>query len=137
MYTRYLENQVASADPIGLVQLLYAGAIDSLQQARAFLLAGRIPERSAAISKAMQIILELQSSLDLERGGEIAVSLARLYAYVQERLAEANAQQKPAALEEALNLLLTLQEGWKEAALVPVAAPAEPAAAGSSAGWTL
>lgn len=138
MYSRYLENQVLSADPIGLVQLLYAGAIDSLRKARSFLQEGRIRERSAAISKAMEIILELQSSLDGDRGGEIARNLGRLYIYIQERLSEANAQQKLAALEEALQLLQVLEAGWKEAALhLAPPLPTEPVAAGNSAGWTL
>ncbi len=117
MHSRYLETQVLSADPIGLVQLLYAGAIDALLQARTFLQEGRILERSAAISKAMQIIAELQGSLYMDQGGEISQGLAQLYAYMQEKLAEANAQQARAPLEEVVNLLLILQEGWKEAAV--------------------
>ena len=135
----YLDNKVFSADPIGLVCLLYEGAIDSLLQARAFLQEGRIQERSAAISKAMQIVLELQSSLDEQRGGEIALGLAQLYAHIQERLVEANAEQKLPPLEEALSLLSIVHQGWKEAAMASVAAfPLEPAlTADSSLAWNL
>ncbi len=61
MHGRYLENEVLSADPIGLVQLLYAGAIDAIRKARVFLREGDVHGRSATITKAMQIILELQS----------------------------------------------------------------------------
>lgn len=137
MHNRYLENQVLSSDPIGLVRLLYAGAIDSISQARLFLQEGRIRERSAAISKAMQIVLELQASLDLERGREIARSLAQLYLYVQERLLEANAEQKPAPLEEALRLLRILEEGWKEIASQPAPPPVRQAASKTSMSWTV
>lgn len=137
MYTRYLENQVNSADPIGLVQLLYEAAIDSLRQARTFFEQGLVPQRSAAISKAMQIVLELQSSLDMERGGEIAAGLAQLYVYVQERLTEANGQQRPAALEEALQVLLILEDGWKQAASGLAAPPPVVAGIADQAGWTL
>ena len=35
--------------------------------------------------------------------------------YIFERLAEANAQQKRAPLEEAIRLLSTLYEGWQQA----------------------
>jgi len=133
----YLENEVLSADPIGLVRLLYDGAIESLLQARAFFNQGRIRERSSAINKTMLIVLELQSSLDGERGGEIARNLAQLYAYVQERLTEANGQQKPQALEEALKVMSTLHEGWKCASLHVLPRPAEPALVASPTGWTL
>ncbi len=132
----YLENQVLSADPVGLVRLLYAGAIDALLQAREFLKEGKIHERSRAISKAMQIVLELQGSLDMKRGGEIAQGLSVLYTYIQERLVEANAEQKPASLEEAIQLLSIVQEGWKEAAEPGPVAAGPNLSSGSSLGWT-
>ena len=125
--SRYLENQVLSTDSVGLVRLLYERAIDSLRHAQQMLAQGRIRERSTAISKAMEIVLELQSSLDLERGGEIAVNLAQLYVYIQERLAAANAERKAAALDEAMRLLLILYDGWKD---ISAGAAAEVSAVG-------
>ncbi len=135
----YLENQVLGADPLTLVRLLYEAAMKSLLEARGHFHDGAIPERSAAITKAMQIVVELQASLEFGRGGEIAQALALLYAYIQERLVEANGQKNPAALDEALRLLTILYEGWKEVSLAPsMPPPAEAAvAAGSPAGWTL
>ena len=136
---RYLENQVISADPIGLVVLLYEGAMDSIRQARGFLQEGRIQERSNAITKAMQIVAELQGSLDLEQGGEIARSLAQLYGFIQERLIEANAEQKLAPLEEAGQILSILHEGWKEIAIeLSAEAPmGEAEVEAGSMAWTL
>jgi len=138
--SQYLNNKVQAADPVGLVKLLYERAIDRLRQAREFLAEGKIRERAEAISRAMEIVLELQSSLDLERGGEIARNLAQLYAYIQERLVEANARQRREALEEALQLLLILYEGWNEISLdAPVAMAAGPPVEEPTASraWTL
>ena len=138
MYTRYLENQVLGAEPVELVQMLYAGAIDAVRQAQQHMEEGRITERAAAISRAMQIIIELQGSLDMEQGGEIALGLAQLYIYIQERLIEANGEQKRAALDEALALMLILEEGWKEAGQqMQSLAPAPRIPVESAAGWTL
>jgi flagellar protein FliS len=111
---RYVENEVLSADPLGLVRLLYAGALDAVGQAREHLAAGRIRERSHSINRAMQIVAELQGSLDPERGGAIAQSLAELYAFVQGRLIQANARQDAPALDDAARILSTLYEGWKQ-----------------------
>lgn len=136
--SRYVENQILSADPMGLVRLLYQGAIDSLLQAASFFSEGKIQERSAAISKAMQIVVELQTSLNMDAGGEIAQRLAQLYAYIQERLVEANAEQKMPPLQEAIKLLNILYGGWEEAAL-QVITPVllEPTlAVQPAAGWT-
>ena len=71
-------------------------------------------------------VVKLQASLDPQGGGEIARGLAELYAYIQERLVEANAEQKLAPLEEALNLLSIVHEGWKEAAHTAMPPPVEP-----------
>lgn len=110
----YVQNSVEAEDPLELVCLLYAKAIERLKAAREHLSRREIPERAQAIALASQIVLELQTSLDAERGGEIAVNLARVYDFIQEQLAEANAQQKGEPLEVSLRLLETLYGGWQE-----------------------
>jgi flagellar protein FliS len=115
MYSHeYVENEVLNVQPLELVCLLYSKAIEKLSQARVHLAAGRVQQRSEAIGRAMEIVAELQGSLNAEAGGEIARNLDRLYVYVQERLVEANAQQIEAPLAESVGLLTTLYEGWKE-----------------------
>ncbi len=134
---RYLENQVLGADPIGLVLMLNEGAMGAMRQARELLREGRIQERSDAITKSMQLVAELQGSLDLDQGGEIAQNLAQLYAFTQERLIEANVEQKLAPLEEAYAILSILQEGWKEISQPTAPALAEEEETAGSMAWTL
>jgi flagellar protein FliS len=109
----YLENDVLSMEPLDLTRLLYAKAIERLNQARHHLESGKIRERSEAIAHAQEIVMELQASLNGD-AGEIAESLAALYGYIQLRLADANARQSRVPLDEAAALLETLYEGWKE-----------------------
>lgn len=141
----YLESRVLSADPVELVRLLYQGAIGAISDARRFLAAGQIAERSRAISKASAIVIELSASLDSASGGEISSRLAALYEYLLHRLLEANLQQSDAALAEVLSLLMTLSEGWAgvhQQAAEPGPAetnrwtPPEPAAACASQSWS-
>ncbi len=114
MYAQqYVHNEVLHVEPVELVCLLYSKAIEKLNQARRHLDAGRIEERNRAIACAMEILVELQGSLD-EQGGEIAVNLARLYDYMQQRLVEAMTAQTAAPIEESAELLSTLCEGWNE-----------------------
>lgn len=122
-YDAYLEGRISSADPLELVRLLYQGASDAVRQARRHLSEGDIAGRSRAISNAFDILAELLGSLDRERGGELAVRLARLYDYMQRRLIEANLQQSDGPLAEVLALLATLGEAW-EGAQTQTAAPA-------------
>jgi flagellar protein FliS len=110
----YLESRVLTADPIELVNLLYQGCMQAIREARVHLAEGRIAERSREINKACQIVIELATSLDHERGGEISQRLAVLYDYMQRRLLEANMQQSDTPLADVLGLLGTLSEAWAE-----------------------
>jgi flagellar protein FliS len=108
----YLESRVLAADPVELVSLLYQGAIQAVREARRHLAEGQIAERSRQINQACAIVIELATSLDHERGGEISQRLALLYDYMQRRLLQANMQQSDAPLADVLGLLTTLSEAW-------------------------
>jgi flagellar protein FliS len=112
-YQNYMEDEVLTAEPVRLIQLLYRGALDSITSARRHLKLGDIGARSRAVSKAMAIITELALSLDHKKGGDVSKNLAELYAYTQQLLIEANVKQSDPPLEEAERLLSTLLEGWQ------------------------
>lgn len=112
-YRNYLENEVLTADPLKLVQLLYRGALDAVDAARGHLRSGDIRSRSHAITKALSILHELSSSLDHAQGGDLSRTLAELYDYIERLLIDANAHQSDGPLGEAERLLSTLIEGWE------------------------
>jgi flagellar protein FliS len=146
----YLEQKTLSAEPLELVAMLYIKAISELREARRQLAEGSIALRSKAISKAYEVIGELDGALNLEAGGELAKRLRALYGYCLVRLLDANLHQTDGPLSEVLGLLTTLSEGWQAIAKsdpVPErlstphwAAPAETASAEINArshSWTL
>lgn len=112
-YQAYNEEEILSASPIGLIQLLYRGALDSITSARRYLKLRDIRARSRAISKAMTIVTELALSLDHPTGGDLSKNLAELYAYTQTLLIQANVEQSDPPLEEAERLLSTLLDAWQ------------------------
>jgi flagellar protein FliS len=115
----YLESRVLSANPVELVNVLYQACLQAVRDARHHLEQGDIGERSRAINKACEIVMELNSSLDRAQGGEIAQRLTQLYEYMLNRLLEANMQQQDAPLSEVLSLLATLAEAWEGVRLAP------------------
>lgn len=117
----YLESKVYSADPVELVRMLYAGALNSTRSAREHLAAGQIAPRSAAISKVLAILGELESSLNHDVGGTLSQRLAQLYSYMRQRLFEANLRQVDAPLAETEALLATLLEAWQKVEITPAA----------------
>jgi flagellar protein FliS len=108
----YLESRVLAADPVELVSLLYQACTQAVREARCYLAAGQIAERSREINKACAIVIELATSLDHDRGGQISQRLALLYDYMERRLLQANMQQSDAPLADVLGLLTTLSEAW-------------------------
>ena len=118
----YRNTELQSRTPLELVAMLYDGAIRFTTQAREAVQRRDIPARREAVSRAIAIISELQSTLDVERGGEVAASLDRLYAFVIERLLAASFKQDPAPLDEVLAVLNTLREGWSAIAAPRAAA---------------
>ena len=122
-YQNYLENEILSADPVKLVQLLYRGALDAIGCARDYLASGEIQARSTALTKAMNILTELVLSLDHARGGELSQNLGRVYEYTQRLLIDGNFKQLDAPLVEAERLLRTLLEAWEQSARPQPATP--------------
>jgi flagellar secretion chaperone FliS len=112
-YQESLDDEVLSADPVRLIQMLYRGAVDSITTARRCLKLGDIRARSRAISKAMAIVTELSLSLNHTTGGDLSKNLAELYAYAEKLLIQANREQSDPPLAEAERLLTTLLEAWE------------------------
>ncbi|WP_321473316.1 flagellar export chaperone FliS [uncultured Paludibaculum sp.] len=110
----YLESRILTADGIQLVQILYQAAIDSVELARECLHRRDIAGRSKAITKAYEIVMELEVSLDLEAGGELSRNLLETYCYLRSRLLAANLEQSEPPLEEVARLLRVILEAWLE-----------------------
>jgi len=111
----YLTVDAQSRSPLELVVMLYDGAIRFLGQARDAQARGDRRGRAQGISRALAIVSELQNTLDVERGRDIAGELDRLYHYVMRRLLDVTTRGDAAALDEILRLLGTLREGWAQA----------------------
>src|SRR5438552_16754016 len=92
--------------------MLYRGEIKAVSDARAKLAWGDIKGRSAAVTKAVEILGELFSSLDHERGGVLNANLAALYDFAQRSLLAGNQEQADRPLAEAERVLKTLGEAW-------------------------
>jgi flagellar protein FliS len=118
---QYRKTQVATVDRGRLIVLLYEGAISFLTKSRACLSDGDIPTASSLINRAQDIIDELNASLNLEHGGDIALNLRRLYLFMGDQLVRAKIKSDPEPLEEVIRMLASLNEAWREAVAKPEA----------------
>jgi len=97
-----------------LVVMLYDGALRFVGQAQASSSDKRA--RSRAVSRAIAIVSELQNTLNVNDGGDVAADLDRLYSYLNARLLDVTMKGDTDALEEVRKVLVTLRDGWSQAA---------------------
>lgn len=117
----YRQTQVKSRTPLELVVMLYDGVLGYLATARDAVERRDIATRRDALSRALAILAELQSTLDLERGGEIALALDDLYGYSTRRLMQAAIDNDVAPIDEVRRLLEGLRDSWRTIASQPAA----------------
>ena len=93
--------------------MLYDGAIRFCKTAQLKHKKGDIEGVHNNLVKAKDIVSELLSSLDPEKGGEIGMNLNNLYIYIFNKLIDANVQKDMSLATEAEELLVEMREGWK------------------------
>ena len=111
--TAYQDTTVTTQSKGRLIVMLYEGAIKFLKLAIKEIEAGNPEEKNKYISKAIDILFELNAVLDIEAGGEVAMNLRNLYLFMGRHLTEANIKQDTQKIEEVIKLLEELNQGWK------------------------
>ncbi|MBW3225988.1 flagellar export chaperone FliS [Marinobacter adhaerens] len=106
------QTSITDADPHKLIQLLYNGAIERINMAKARMQAKDYAGKAQLLNKAIEIIGGLRSFLDFEKGGDLAARLEALYDYMERSLLEASAKNDVQKLDEVLGLLRSVKEGW-------------------------
>ncbi|MDL2197782.1 flagellar export chaperone FliS [Halopseudomonas aestusnigri] len=104
--------QVSEADPHRLIQMLMEGGLQRIAQARGAMQHGNVALKGERIGKALGIIGGLREALNAEKGGELALNLDRLYAFMQDRLTQANLKNDVSMLDEVADLLREVKAGW-------------------------
>jgi flagellar protein FliS len=108
----YQKVDAQSRSPLELVVMLYDGAIRFLGEAQEAHERSDQWARATAVSKALAIVGELRSTLNLEDGSSVALELERLYDYMMGRLLDVTTKRDLSGLAEVRQLLVTVREGW-------------------------
>ena len=109
----YQETAICTQSRGQLVVMLYDGAINFLKQAVADLERGDYASKGNRIAKATDIIIELNTVLDMDKGGQIAQNLRSLYNFMRHHLSEANLKKDATMIQDVIKLLEELKQGWQ------------------------
>ena len=110
----YREAAVSTQSKGKIVVMLYEGAIRFLKQSITAMENKDYPEKAKYITKALDIINELNVVLDMDSGGEVAQNLRALYLFMNKHLNQASVKCDVPMVQEVIGLLEELNAGWKE-----------------------
>ncbi|MEF8982571.1 flagellar export chaperone FliS [Thiohalorhabdus sp.] len=131
----YRRTQVETARPEEVLLQLMEKAVRHARQGQA---RGEAKDPVGAREHAVRllnIVTELDGSLDREQGGELVEELQALYAYLIREISEGNRKGEFERLADVESVLRTLYQGWKDAVAElqeQAGDNAAPAAAGQS-----
>ena len=111
----YQSMQVLSAKPEKLILMLYDGALRFMKLGAEGIESHDFEKGSNNLIKAQRILVELMTSLDFNRGGEIASNLFRIYEFMHHTLVNANIKKDPVPIHKISEQLRTLRDSWDKA----------------------
>ena len=112
---------VADASPARLVQIVFEHILSELAAAQGCMerIQDNLPlneviAKGKALGKAIRLIIQLNETLDMERGGQIAMNLRSLYDYMLARLTLANTTNDARIIAEVVSLVRKVKSGWDQ-----------------------
>jgi flagellar protein FliS len=140
------EAAVQGASSVRLVICLYEQVIEDLRRAVIAQERRDIEGRTRGINHTLKVIGQLQGTLDMARGGEVARNLQQFYEVVRTGLVTAQIKQSAKIIEQQIAQLAMIHDAWLEVERATAPTPqfkkpdqSEPPAGSSSespfAGW--
>jgi flagellar secretion chaperone FliS len=113
----YRQVSTLTAPPGQVVLMLYEGALGALDRALdGFSLTDPGDFNMTVnnnLQRARDVIHALNQALDLDKGGELAATLARLYDYFDRLLHQSNIRKHRQGIEEVISHLTVLRDAWR------------------------
>ncbi|MCL1826843.1 MAG: flagellar export chaperone FliS [Candidatus Cloacimonetes bacterium] len=113
-YQVYKQIDVNTTNRGKIVVMLFSGAITFLNKAKMYMEKKDFENKGKYIVKAQDIVEELNISLDLEKGQEIAKNLKSIYLFVDRHLTQANIENEPQKIDNVLKILERLKSAFEE-----------------------
>jgi flagellar secretion chaperone FliS len=126
----YRQFSVQGATPLGLVVMLYDGAIAALRRAATAIEAHDIQAKCNQLNRALAIITQLEGTLNMELGGKVAQTLKTFYLYSRGEAMKANIENSAEILRSLIEKFTTVREAWYQADHQPAPSPEPPASDG-------
>lgn len=109
----YQKFDILGKSPLELLLMVYQGAAKELKEAEEALARGDRETGRAKMERARKFITHLYTTLDNDKGGEVAVKLGQLYVFIIERIQVAQATGDTEIIGDLRAIIENLQSGWQ------------------------
>jgi flagellar protein FliS len=123
----YSETAARGAGQLELVVMLYNLLLDDMRRAIETIHKRDVEARTFEIKHALNVLEQLQGTLNFEEGGEASRNMDRLYSMIRAKLLEAHLKVSEETLQRQIELLTPIRDAWRQVGQ-PVADPALPSA---------
>ena len=120
---KYGQTTKETASRERLLVLLFEAALRHMRNGASALESGRAADAVLPISKANDIVVELQATLDTARAPELCQQLGAVYQFVAQRLLLGSLKKDAKLVREAERAFLPLVEAFQQAVQVAAGAP--------------
>ena len=110
----YIQAQVTTVNQGDLLIMLFDGCIKFMKQAKERMAERDYAKKGILISKALDVIAELQGSLNAQKGGELAENLKRIYMVCSTRLLMANLKMDQNLLDEVIKTISGIRDAFAQ-----------------------
>ena len=109
----YLAAETSGKSQLDLVIMVYKGAIAAFRAGKQAYADGSYEEGHSQFEKARRFMVHLYTTLDPEKGGEIADQLGSLYSFVINQISVIEATKDPNLIDDNITILENVCEGWQ------------------------
>ena len=110
----YLQAEVQTATPQKLQLMLIEAAIKNIHRTKKAWEEEKFEAGFDSLSLAQDIVAEILSSVDKDGSPELAGKIASIYVFIFRRLSEGGMTHDPEKLDDALRVLTSERETWRQ-----------------------
>ncbi len=115
-WNAYRKISTLTAPPGRIVLMLYDGALQSLEKALTGFAQSDPAEANMIIhnnlQRAQEILRELNYALNMDQGGDCALTLRRLYEYFDRLIWDSNVRKRREGIDEVIRHLTVVRDAW-------------------------
>jgi flagellar protein FliS len=110
----YRRAATQQASVAGIVLALCDTLHGDLRRAVLAMQQGNIEERCRQLKHGFSVLTQLDTLIDMERGGQTAINLRNFYAYLRQEMLHAQFKQEPSILDRASVRLASVRAAWQQ-----------------------